>query len=294
MADYKDYYQILGVDRKADANTIKSAYRKLAKKYHPDVNKDHGAENRYKDINEAYEVLSDPQKRATYDQIGPDWQNFQGGFQSGFGQHPFSSTSFEGEGFSDFFQQIFGNLGGFRGGPTRPMRGRDHTVTISLTLDQLLHAPFKKVLNLKDAHGSRKVEINLPRGIVKGSKLKLAGQGEPSEGGNGDLYILVDLKSDSRFTVDGADLNTTISLPLWDAVLGCTVTVPTLEKDAKIKIPANTAQGTRIRLPEKGLPKRNKNQNGDLYVTVQLTMPGSLTDEQKEHWQALQKLAQKK
>lgn len=297
---YKDYYKILGVDKKADERAIKSAYRRLAKKYHPDVNKESGAEERYKDINEAYEVLSDPQKRSTYDQLGPDWQNYQqgsgaGGFSGGF-PGGMRMDFGDGDGFSDFFRTIFGGMGASAGSGRRSYRsaGADMEVTLEMSLREAMHAPLHRKMTLRDSDGTtREIDVNLPRGIVNGSKLRLRSQGGAGLGGGpaGDLFVTVRFRQDPLFELEGCDLTVKISVAPWDAVLGGTVAVPTLDGSVNVKVPAGTRGGTRLRLKGRGLPLREAQLSGDLFARVEIDTPDKLSDAQKSLWEQLRALA---
>lgn len=283
--EYQDYYAILGVDKNAGAEQIKSAYRKLAKKYHPDVNKSTRAEEEYKKINEAYEVLSDPQKRQTYDQLGPDWQNAAGaggfgGFEN-FGGFSFSGESTEG--FSDFFQSLFG---GARRHSART--GRDLEVSVTVTIDEAVQAPLKRTL---DVNG-RQVDITLPRGFVEGTRLRLRGLGEGGRNGGpaGDLFLTVHLAPDNRFEPQGADLETRLQVLPWDAVLGGTAVVATPWGDKKIKIAPGTKGGTKLRLQGKGLPLRGEDRAGDLFARIEIATPQKIDEQRAALWQQLKDL----
>lgn len=306
---YKDYYEILGVSKTATEQEIKSAYRKLAKKYHPDVNKTPGAERKYKDVNEAYEVLHDPEKRQKYDALGPNWEAAQqfggqgGGFQ-GFGGFPGGGVHMEfgdGGGFSEFFQTIFGNMGGpargfsasdLFGGRGRAARGEDSEVRITLSLADVMAAPLKRNMTLSGAAGPRTIEVNLPRGIREGSRLKLRGQGVPGRGGgeNGDLYVVVHIETDSRFEISGYDLVTAVTVAPWDAVLGGTVSVPSPEGALKVKVPAGSQSGTRLRLHGKGLPMRGGSLRGDLYAVIGISVPQNVSSRERELWEQIRAL----
>ena len=306
---YKDYYEILGVSKTATEQEIKSAYRKLAKKYHPDVNKTPGAERKYKDVNEAYEVLHDPEKRQKYDALGPNWEAAQqfggqgGGFQ-GFGGFPGGGVHMEfgdGGGFSEFFQTIFGNMGGSArgfsasdlfGGRGPATRGEDSEVRITLSLADVMAAPLKRNMTLSGAAGPRTIEVNLPRGIREGSRLKLRGQGAPGRGGgeNGDLYVVVHIETDSRFEISGYDLVTAVTVTPWDAVLGGTVSVPSPEGALKVKVPAGSQSGTRLRLHGKGLPMRGGSLRGDLYAVIGISVPQNVSSRERELWEQIRAL----
>ena len=309
---YKDYYKILGVSKTANDQEIKSAYRKLAKKYHPDVNKEAGAEQRYKDINEAYEVLSDPDKRQKYDTLGPDWERAQqfggqgGGFQ-GFGGFPGGvrmEFNGDGSGFSDFFQTIFGQMGGQGGGfsgdifgrgssrASRASRGQDSEVRLTLSLEDVLSAPTKRKITLKGQSGPRTIDVNLPRGIREGSKLKLRGQGSAGRNGgeNGDLYVVVHIDNAGRYEIDGYDLTTSVNVMPWDAVLGGVANVQTPEGAVKVKIPSGAQPGTRLRLHGRGLPMRGGDLRGDLFAKIEITMPTEISSRERDLWEQIKGL----
>lgn len=307
---YKDYYEILGVSKTATEQEIKSAYRKLAKQYHPDVNKTPGAEQKYKDVNEAYEVLHDPEKRQKYDTLGPNWeqaqqfggQGFPGGFPGGGVHMDFGGS---GSGFSDFFETLFGQMGGQGGGRgfsasdifgrsarSRAARGQDSEVRVTLSLADVMAAPLKRQMMISGESGPRTIDVNLPRGIREGSRLKLAGQGAPGFGGgpSGDLYVVVHIDAGPRFELDGYDLTTTISVTPWDAALGGTASVTTPEGSVKVKVPAGAQNGTKLRLHGKGLPMRGGSLRGDLYARIELMAPKVTSARERELWQQIKAL----
>ncbi|MDY7040434.1 MAG: DnaJ C-terminal domain-containing protein [Chloroflexota bacterium] len=305
--EYKDYYRILGVDKKADTKAIKQAYRRLARKYHPDVNPgDKSAEERFKEINEAYEVLSDPEKRKKYEQLGSDYQRWQsmGGDPRGFdwsqwfaGGQPGGSRVhveygdlgdlFSGGmgGFSDFFQAIFGGMGGQaqtaqRGGRTRAYRGQNYEHPVEITLDEALHGT-QRVLE-KD--GGRRLTVKIPPGVKTGSKIRMSGEGGPSVGGGakGDLFLKITVLSHPTIERDGDDLRCEVPVDLYTALLGGEVTVHTLDGDVRLKMPAETQSGRVFRLRGKGMPQlRNPQKRGDLYVKAQVKLPTNLSDKEK-------------
>jgi len=309
---FRDYYETLGVSKTASEDEIRSAFRKLARKYHPDVAKDKKtAEEKFKQINEAYEVLSDPEKRRKYDQLGENWNQpggFQpppqwgggqpGGFRWGGGEDGGVEFEFGGTGFSDFFEAFFGGgrgrsaFGGFgqRGAMTE--RGHDVEADIMVTLEEALHGSTRPV-SLRRA-GSKKTEtyqVKIPRGVREGQRIRLAGQGEAGEGGgkSGDLFLRVRLARHPDFSVEGSDLVHEVKIAPWQAVLGDQLIVPTLEGNARLKLPPGTQGGQRFRLRERGLPGVS-GQRGDLYVVAQIALPKKLTEREREIWEQLARL----
>jgi len=301
---YKDYYESLGVPRTASADEIKKSFRKLAREFHPDVAKDKKkAEERFKEINEAYEVLSDPDKRKKYDELGAHWksgaefrpppgyggfnggQTFRGGRASGEEFH------FGGTGFSDFFEQMFGARmrgGGFgqRGGfspEDAAERGADIEGDIMVTLEEAARGSVRTV---NVSHGDRREshQVKIPPGIAEGQKLRLAGRGESGSGGgeSGDLYLRVRLAKHPDFDVDGHNLLYELELAPWEVALGAEISVPTLDGRVNIKIPAGTASGQKLRVRGRGLGK-----DGDLFVITKIVVPHKLTEAQKKLWEQL-------
>ena len=313
---FRDYYETLGVPKTASESDIRSAFRKLARKYHPDVAKDKkAAEEKFKEINEAYEVLSDPEKRKKYDQLGADWNQpggFQpppgwggqqpgGGFQQwqwGGGENGGGEFEFGGTGFSDFFEAFFGGgrgrsaFSGFGGRPATAARGADVEADIMVTLEEALQGSTRPV-SLRRA-GSNKVEsyqVKIPRGVHEGQRIRLAGQGEAGVRGgkSGDLFLRVRLARHPDFLVEGTDLIHEEKVAPWDAVMGSDLMVPTLEGKVRLKIPAGTQGGQRFRLRERGLPGAS-GKRGNLYVDVQIEIPKKLTEQQRKLWTELGKL----
>jgi curved DNA-binding protein len=312
---FRDYYDTLGVSKAATEEEIRSAFRKLARKYHPDVAKDKkAAEEKFKEINEAYEVLGDPEKRKKYDQLGVDW-NRPGGFQPppGWqreGQQPGGGFyqwgddgggvqfEFGGTGFSDFFEAFFGGgrgrsaFGGFGGRQATAERGADVEADIMVTLEEALHGSTRTV-SLRRA-GSNKVEsyqVKIPRGVHEGQRIRLRGQGEAGVRGgkSGDLFLRVRLARHPDFDVEDSDLIHEVKIEPWRAVLGSELVVPTLEGNVRLKIPPGTQGAQRFRLRERGLPGVSGNR-GDLYVVVQINLPKKLTEREREIWNELAKL----
>ena len=309
---FRDYYETLGVSKTASEDEIRSAFRKLARKYHPDVAKDKKtAEEKFKQINEAYEVLSDPEKRRKYDQLGENWNQpggFQpppqwgggqpGGFRWGSGENGGVEFEFGGIGFSDFFEPFFGGgrgrsaFGGFGQRGTMAERGSDVEADIMVTLEEALHGSTRQV-SLRRA-GSKKTEtyqVKIPRGVREGQRIRLAGQGEAGERGgkSGDLFLRVRLARHPDFSVEGSDLVHEVKIAPWQATLGDQLIVPTLEGSARLKLPPGTQGGQRFRLRGRGLPGVS-GQRGDLYVVAQISVPKKLSEREREIWEQLAQL----
>ncbi len=299
-----DYYQILGVDKNASEADIKKAYRKLARKHHPDMNpNDPEAHKKFQAINEANEVLSDPEKRKKYDQYGEHWQHAdqyeearrqQQSQQGGTGSDFWSSADFSNFGsgsgeFSDFFESLFGGLGGSRrSSRSSGFRGQDINAELHLGLRDAAQT-HKQTL---DVNG-KKLRITVPAGIADGQTIKLAGQGGPGVNGGraGDMYIVFRIAEDPVFKRLGDDLYVTEPLDLYTAVLGGAQTVDTLDGKVKVKVKPETQNGTRVRLKDKGFPMYKKEgQFGDLIVTFNIVIPTGLTDKQRELFTQLSKL----
>ena len=293
---FRDYYETLGVSKTASADEIKSAFRKLARKFHPDVAKDKkSAEEKFKQINEAYEVLSDKEKREKFDSLGANWNQPGGGFQPppGWGQggrpgaSPFGGGNgggvefeFGGTGFSDFFETFFGGGrgqsafggGGFGRREATAERGSDVEADIMVTLEEALQGS-KRTVSLRRGSSSKleSYQVKIPRGVHEGQRIRLAGQGEAGAGGgkSGDLFLRVRLARHPDFSVEGSDLIYEVEMAPWAAVLGSEIEVPTLEEKRRLKLPAGTQAGQRFRLRERGLPSAN-GARGDLYVAVSI------------------------
>jgi curved DNA-binding protein len=310
--DYKDYYQILGVDRNASEKDIKSAFRKLARQYHPDHNpNDKTAEEKFKSINEAYEVLSDPAKRKKYDAFGADWERYEqaggqpGGFDfsrwaaqqgaRGAGTRGRQATpeDFEdlfgaGGDYSDFFSTLFGG-GQPRGGRTaRPRRGQDYEHTLHVSFPEAFHGS-SRVLQLD----GKRIEAKIPAGVRTGSRVRLAGQGGPGAEGApaGDLFLQIEVEPDARFERRGDDLYTDVPVDFYTAALGGEVRVPTPDGSVALKIPPRTNTGQTFRLRGKGMPVLNGTGRGDLYARAKIVLADNLSDAEVE---GLRELAQQR
>ena len=307
---FKDYYDILGVKRDASDNDIKKAFRKLARLYHPDVAKDKKTgEAKFKEINEANEVLSDPAKRRKYDQLGADWDQPQRQPPSGDsrGGHPGASEiHFDGTGFSDFFEQYFGGRGrssaGFGqtwahtgAGQTVTQRGQDIEGDILVTLDEVVRGSTRTIqLQRSDPFTGKSttqtLQVKIPPGVREAQLIRLAGKGQEGINGGepGNLYLQVKLAQHPDFRVRGTDLYYDLELAPWEAVLGATVPIPTMDATVSLKVPAATRTGRQLRLRGKGLPTRN-GTSGDLYAVVSIQVPTQLTPKQKLLWEKLAK-----
>ncbi|WP_313214951.1 J domain-containing protein [Soonwooa sp.] len=294
---YIDYYKILGVDKNASQDDIKKAYRKLARKLHPDLNpNDKEAEKKFKELNEANEVLSNTENRAKYDKYGENWkhgeeyekaQQQQRSYSQNYGGGGgFSGADFgEGEDFSDFFQSMFGgSAGGFgrsnRGSSSGKFKGQDVSAELSLTLKQASET-HQQIFEIN----GRKVRITIPAGVYDGQQIKLKGHGNAGMNGgpNGDLFITFNIAEDAIFKRNGDDLETEVTIDLYTALLGGEVMIPTLNSQVKLKVKSVTQPNTRVRLKGKGFPVYKKEgQFGDLFVTYKVEFPKELNDKQKE------------
>jgi curved DNA-binding protein len=296
---FQDYYEALGVSRDAGEDEIRQAYRRLARQYHPDVNKEPGAEDRFKQISEAYEVLRDPQKRERYDRLGANWRAGQdvsgaNGFEEQFrsaGAGGFGGTRVDfGSGdFSDFFEGLFGrsSTGAGRGSTFGGFstKGSDLEAVLELGLEEAASGG-KRWLSLGDG---RSVEVDIPRGVRDGTRIRIAGEGGPGIGGGppGDLFLRVRLKPHSRFRVDGRDLYVDLPVSPWEAGLGAEVPVPTLEGTARVKVPPGSSSGRKLRLRGQGLPGSAGAPAGDLYAVVTIAVPKRLTKKERELFERL-------
>lgn len=300
--EFRDYYQILGVDADADDKTIKAAYRKLARKYHPDVSAEKDAEGRFKEVAEAYEVLKDKDKRAQYDMLRqyggagpfkppPGWQ--PGDFESAAGGGDFQG------GFSDFFEQIFGQAGhGSRQGFSRQQftrRGEDIELVLALFLEDAFRGDSRTIsyeVPGFDAQGrlhrqQKTLKVTIPAGVVEGERIRLKGQGAPGVGDApaGDLYLQVRFAPHPLYLVEGSNLTVTVPLSPWEAALGCKLPVPTLDGTISLTVPADSQNGRRMRIKGRGLGKGDK--RGDLIAVLRVTMPDTSSEKEQALWRQL-------
>ncbi len=291
--DFKDYYDIMGVKRDASQDEIKRAYRKLARKYHPDVSKESNAEIRFKEVGEAYEVLKDPEKRAAYDQLGANYKagqdfdpppNWDAGFEFSGG----GFTDGDASAYSSFFESLFGAGGGRGAGPAYSgrsqrgfqMPGEDHHAKVLIDLEDAFHGATRSIaLNSPQLDNSghvvtkqRTLSVKIPKGVKQGQRIRLTGQGSPGAGGGraGDLYLEIEFKPHQIYRVDGADIYIDLPITPWEAALGATVKVPTPAGSVDLKIPKGTASGKKLRMKERGIPGKSA---GNLYVVPQITLP---------------------
>jgi len=301
---YKDYYKILGVERSATEADIKKAYRKLARKYHPDVSKEKDAEERFKEVGEAYEVLKDSEKRKAYDEMGsyqpgqdfrppPGWEQ---AFHSG-GMHGFAD-----EGDIDLFDLLSGLGGGFRrgrGGAGFRAPGQDYEVTVHLSVEEAargveIEVPLSTAELTEEGvvrRNTRTVKVRIPKGATDGQRLRVPGKGGPGQGGHhGDLYVNIHLRPHDVFRVSGHDLYLELPVAPWEAALGAEVQVPTLDGRISVKVPAGSRAGQKLRVRGKGLPRPGGGE-GDLYAVLQVVTPSVLSEREKQLYSELQKVS---
>ncbi len=306
QTERRDFYEVLGVPRSSSQDEIQRAYRKLARTYHPDVNSDPGAEDRFKEISEAYDVLSDPETRRRYDDFGPDfrqvppdmdaetWARIRAGAGAGgpgpggpgpggFGQGGFGQGGFGPGGIN--IEDLLGGLFGGRG--FGPIRGADTEAELELTVEEAFQGGRRSV-TLEGPNGRRTFEVKIPAGVTNGQRIRLAGQGgQGSEGApNGDLYFVVRIAPHPRYRVDGRDLYVDLPLSPWEAALGTSVAVETPGGEMKVKVPAGTSSGKRLRLRHRGLPHPRGNA-GHLYAEIRIMVPAKLTDEERRLFEQL-------
>jgi len=315
---YKDYYKIMGLDRDATQDDIKRAYRKLARKYHPDVSKEPDAQTRFQEMQEAYEVLKDPEKRAAYDRLGADWQagqdfrpppDWDKGFEFNGGLSDADASAF-----SEFFESLFGGAGRRRGAggfhewspgagrgwhqahghPPGQARGQDQHATIRVDLEDAFHGATRSInLQVPGADAGERVRarqrtlnVRIPKGIKQGQHIRLSGQGNPGQGDAqaGDLYLEVQFKEHPLYRVDGADLHLDLPVAPWEAALGAKVKVPTPGGPVDLTIAPGSRSGTRLRLRGRGIPSRHP---GDLYVTLQIALPPANDDQSRKLYEQM-------
>lgn len=317
MVKFKDYYEILGVSRNATDQEIKSAYRKLARKYHPDTNKgDKTAEEKFKEVSEAYEALRDPEKRRRYDALGsgfsagseftpPPGFDFNFDFNKGFSKTYDTSIS----DFSDFFEMLFGDtftkgsspFSGFKEYTTtystpKKQRGQDHTIEMPLTIEEAFHGTTRKIDISVPGRDSKRLEVKIPSNVREGSKIRISGQGLQGKNGGepGDLYLVVKFKPHPVYKVSEDDINSEIAITPAEAVLGTEVDIPTLDGPVKLVVPAGTPSGKVLRLRNKGLNLQKVKGRGDHFVKVKIDIPRIVTEEEKKHYKELLNLQKKK
>ncbi|HBM16764.1 MAG TPA: cytochrome C biogenesis protein [Lentisphaeria bacterium] len=318
---YKDYYASLGVNKSASPEEIKKAYRKLARQHHPDINKGTGAEDKFKEISEAYEVLSDPEKRKRYNQLGqnyrsgqdfqppPGAENFQYEYSRGPGSHTYSYHDFGGsEGFSDFFESLFGKAAGrsgsFHSGRERgnyPIDGQDHDADIEISLEEAFSGTEATITYqvMGMGHDRRiqpiesKFNARIPPGVTEGSKIRLKGKGDQGINGGepGDLYLRIHLRKHSEFKVYGYNLEADLKLSPWEAALGGVISVKTLSGRTSIRVDKGIQSGQHIRLKGKGLPRGKDKEYGDMHLVVRIVNPETLTPQEEKLYEELSKIS---
>ena len=301
----QDYYEILGIGREAAQKEIKQAYRKLARKYHPDVNPGDGsAEARFKRINEAYEVLSDPGKRKKYDRFGEQWQHADEFSRAGWQAGPYGDFGRRGPDGFDFgrfasepgdigsiFDGLFKSFGGARAG-RRPRRGRDVEHPVEVSLEEAYRGTTRTLEMGGEAGRRRRLEVKIPQGVTSGSRVRIAGEGEAgaSGGARGDLYLVISVRPHKLFERKNDDLHVEVPVPLTVAVLGGEVEVPTLKGKVALKVPAETQNGRVFRLAGQGMPRLGDSAKGDLFARVRVTLPTRLSPRERELFQELEGL----
>ena len=316
--EYKDYYQIMGVERSATQDEIKRAYRKLARKYHPDVSKEADAEQRFKEVGEANEVLKDPEKRAAYDQLGANWKGGQdfnappdwdagfefngGGFTGGDAQHQGFNQA-DASAYSDFFESLFGQgfqqQGGYQQQSGFHQAGNDHHAKILIDLEDAMKGTTRSIsLRVPDVDAGghvttkeRTLKINIPKGIKQGQHIRLSGQGNPSmgQGKAGDLYLEIEFNPHSIYRVEGRDVYLDLPVAPWEAALGANVKAPTPGGVVDMKVKPGSTSGSKMRLKGRGIPASSSNNSaGDLYVILQIALPPATSDSEKAAYEKMQ------
>jgi curved DNA-binding protein len=305
MAADRDFYQILGVPREASQDEIQRAYRRLARTHHPDVNKDPAAEERFKDISEAYDVLSDPQTRRRYDAFGPDfrqvpedvdpetWRRAQAGARARAGAGGRAGRAGFGFGageeidLDDLLGGLFGGRGGRAGRGWGPIPGADQTAEIEISIEEAYHGA-RKTVSLAGPDGTRNLQVTIPRGVTDGQRIRLSGQGgRGSDGARpGDLYLVVRIAPHRNYRLEGRDLHADLRLAPWEAVLGTSVALPTPGGEAKVKVPPGTSCGRRLRLRGRGLPNP-RGKPGDLLAEAKIVVPAKPSEAERELFEQL-------
>ena len=291
----RDFYDVLGVSKTATEKEIRNAFRKLARKYHPDVNpNDKVAEARFKEVSEAHEVLSDPEKRKKYDRYGHEWQQVEAAEKAGVNVGGFGQTSrgrtttfsggFDSDDLGDLFEQLLGGRAG-RGRRNGPIRGQDLEYTVTISLEEAAAGTLRTIQLQQPGGSPQTLEVRIPAGVTEGSRVRIASKGEPgySGGGAGDLYLVVSLLPHPRFRREGDDLYTTVEVPLSRAVLGGEVFVPTPRGSRlALRLPPETQNGQRFRLAGQGMPRLNGGPRGDLYAEIKVLLPTKLNDRERQ------------
>jgi curved DNA-binding protein len=311
--EFKDYYKVMGVDEKATQDEIKRAYRKLARKYHPDVSKEADAETRFKEVGEAYEVLKDPEKRTAYDQLGANWQGGQDfhpppDWDAGFEFSGGGYTGGDSSAYSDFFESLFGRgFGGARGaagaGPGSgtgaggfAMPGQDHHAKVVVDLEDAFNGATR-IITLQtpqvDAAGhvstrERTLSVRIPKGVRQGQQIRLAGQGSPGFGGGpaGDLYLEIEFRPPNHYRAEGRDIYLDLPVAPWEAALGAKVAVPTPAGKVGLTVPPNSTSGRKMRLKGRGIPG---SPPGDLYVELRVELPPADSEQAKQLYREMEK-----
>ncbi len=304
--EYKDYYDIIGVKRDATQDEIKRAYRKLARKYHPDVSKEANAEARFKEVGEAYEVLKDPEKRAAYDQLGANWKAGQDfnpppDWDQGFEFHGGGFTGADAEQFSDFFESLYGRGFNRAGGGRRSsggfnMRGEDTHAKVAIDIEDAFNGATRAISLKHTEMGAdgrphikeRTLNVKIPKGVHQGQSIRLAKQGGAGigQGEAGDLYLEIEFRPHPFYRVDGKDIYLDLPVAPWEAALGASVKVPTPTGSVEMKIPAGSSAGKKMRLKGKGIPSKSP---GDLYVVIQIALPPADSEKAKEAYRQFEK-----
>jgi curved DNA-binding protein len=318
---YQDYYKVLGIDRKAPQSEVKKAYRKLAREYHPDINKEKSAEGKFKAITEAYEVLGDPEKRKKYDTLGsnwragqeftppPGWENIFSGFSGVGGQQGASFSFGDLGGFSDFFGMLFGNGSSFHSAGNdfakqytreKPQAGQTHEAIVTLSLEDIYRGGKKSIsLEAVETNPSgqvqrnvRNYQITIPKGIKEGSSIRLKGQGGKGVGGSqaGDILLKIKIAPHKQFRASGYDVYSTVSITPWEAILGTKIKVKTLDGEVTLTIPAGAQNGQQLRLRGKGLFATTSSR-GDMLVEIKISVPKSITEKEKQLIEELSKIS---